>query len=504
MAYKISKYSLFNNRRNTLILVSCITIISIATIVSIFFTRQYIVKQAESRIQDVLQEAEALHYYVQREMHPIMYLLKEEGRMPKEFYSPEILSSSYITRRVFNQFNNIREMNKMPLIKYRMASINPRNKINKADSMESSLILLFNKDSTIKKFTGIVIQHGVKHLYYARPFLRLENNCLKCHGKKEDAPKALSDYYKWDSGFNLKAGEIPAIEIITTPLDAEFKTLSFIGSAILTISVLFIFLIILYSHLSLKNKIINEQKNEIEINLTKLKETQNKLVQSEKMASLGILTAGVAHEINNPLNFISGAYLGFEKFFSNKAPEYKNEVSVLLRGLQTGIKRASEVVQGLNHFSRDSKNYNEDCSLHTIIDNCLLILKNKSKERIEIEKHYWQNDIVIKGNEGKLHQVFINILTNSIHSIEKSGVISIETQKNKNIVSVVIKDSGYGIAKENLSKIIEPFFTTKAPGEGMGLGLSITYNIIKEHNGDIEFESEINNGTTVKLTFKLT
>lgn len=503
MVKKMSEYSFSKNKRNIIILVSFIVIIAVATILGIFFTRQYIVKQAESRIQDVLQEAEALHYYVQREMHPAMYLLKEEGRMPKEFYSPEILSSSFITRHVFRQYNIIRDNNKLPLVEYRMASLNPRNKINKADSIEAKLITLFNSDSTIKKYSGIIDLHGEKHLYYARPFLRVEQNCLACHGSREDAPESLRDYYKWSGGFNLKIGDITAIEVIKTPLVAEFNSLTSIGAIILAISLVLITLVLLYSHLLLKNRIINNQKSEIEFNLKKLKEAQNNLVQSEKMASLGILTAGVAHEINNPLNFISGAYLGFEKFFTNKAPEYKNDVAVLLKGLRTGVERASEVVQGLNHFSRDSKNYNEKCELHTIIDNCLLILKNRYKNRIEIKKQYEQNEITIIGNEGKLHQVFLNVLTNAVQSIENNGVIAIQTKKHNDNVTVIIKDSGCGIEQENILKVIEPFFTTKSPGEGIGLGLSISYNIMKDHHGDIEFESELNRGTIVKIKFPI-
>jgi len=496
--------SFLKNRTNLLLLTFSIVVIAVVTSIGNILSRQYIVKQAESRIQDVLQEAEALHYYVQREMHPTMYLLKEEGRMPKEFYSPEILSSSYITRRVFSQYNSIRSLNQQPLVEYRLASGNPRNKVNLADSLEAGLIAMFNNDSTIKKYSGIVNLHGVKHLYYARPFLRVEKNCLKCHGKREDAPKELSSYYKWDSGFDLKVGEIPAIEIIRTPLVAEFKTISTIGAIILATAIIFVILIVLYSRLSLKNRIIGFQKNEIENNLNKLKEAQNKLVQSEKMASLGVLTAGVAHEINNPLNFINGAYLGLNSFFTKKVPQYKEEVSVLLNGLQTGVERASEIVKGLNHFSRDSKSYNEECSLHKIIDNCLLMLKNKYRYSILIDKQYEQNEIKLIGNEGKLHQVFINILSNSIQAIEKNGVISITTTKNKNNISITIKDNGCGIKHENISKILDPFFTTKAPGEGTGLGLSIAYNIINEHHGDIEFESELNKGTTVKITLPIT
>ncbi len=503
MTDKIHEYKLSKVKRNYINLFSIIAIISIVSVFSFILIRQYIVHNAEQRIEEVIQEAEALHYYFQRTVLPAMNQLKDENRLPKDFYSPQMLSSTYVAREIFKQYNLIRKKNNQPLVEYRLASKNPRNKINQADSLEANLIDQFNNDSLLKKYTGVVTLQGEKYLYYARPFLRVQQSCLQCHGNREDAPKNLRDYYHWDSGFNKKVGEIAAIEIIKTPLKAEFHTLTLTGSIIVLITVLFIILIVLYSNISFKNRIINLQKNEIESNLNKLKETQNKLVQSEKMASLGTLTAGVAHEINNPLNFINGAYLGLVKFFTTKAPEYKADVKVLLKGLNTGIERASEVVTGLSRFSHDSATFDDDCEINSIIDNCLAILKNKYKNKIEIEKFYKQKDIVIIGNEGKLHQVFLNILLNAIQSIENTGVISIETQKSKNNVTVTIKDTGHGISREDMTKIIEPFYTTKAPGDGVGLGLSISYNIIKEHKGELQFESEQNQGTTVKIIFPI-
>jgi signal transduction histidine kinase len=248
-----------------------------------------------------------------------------------------------------------------------------------------------------------------------------------------------------------------------------------------------------------KNELILQQKEEIEAAFDNLKSVQVKLFQSEKMASLGVLTAGVAHEINNPLNFIMGAYQGLKGLFTSTAPEHKEDVSVLLNGLKTGVERASAIVQGLNQFSRDSKTYDEDCNVHSIMDNCLLMLHNQYINKINIDKLYEKGDLIVKGNVGKLHQAFINILTNSVEAIEKNGLITISTHKNMDTVSISISDTGCGIKKENLHKITDPFFTTREPQKGTGLGLSITYNIIRDHKGQLEFESEINKGTTVKI-----
>jgi signal transduction histidine kinase len=248
-----------------------------------------------------------------------------------------------------------------------------------------------------------------------------------------------------------------------------------------------------------KNKIVQEQKEEIENTLNYLKTTQTQLIQSEKMASLGILTAGVAHEINNPLNFIMGGYTGLKNELESRNLNKDKRISVFLKGIKTGIERASEIVNGLNQISRDNDNYEEKCDIHAILDNCLTILHSQYKKRITINKNYCKELIFTKGNTGKLHQVFINIISNAIDSIERNGEIQIVTNINENNVVIIIEDNGSGISKENLKRVLDPFFTTKDPGKGTGLGLSITHSIIGQHKGDLQIKSTIKKGTTVSI-----
>ena len=252
--------------------------------------------------------------------------------------------------------------------------------------------------------------------------------------------------------------------------------------------------------LNIKSKIIEQQNKELKITLDQLKTTQSQLLHSEKMASLGILTAGVAHEINNPLNYIMGAYVGLQHNYTNKS-FYKNyeETGVLIDALKTGVERSSEIVKGLNQFSRKTDSHDEDCNIHTIINNSIVMLNNKINNRIDIRKHFTDNNCIIKGNVSNLHQIFINLLYNAIQAVDEKGTISIETTNDDSNLIIIITDTGSGISNENLKKITDPFFTTKSPGEGTGLGLSITYNIIKEHNGKLLFESELGKGTIVKI-----
>lgn len=251
-----------------------------------------------------------------------------------------------------------------------------------------------------------------------------------------------------------------------------------------------------------KNEIINNQNTELKATLDYLKETQTQLFQAEKMASLGVLTAGIAHEINNPLNYIMGSCVGLENYFKDNNIDNK-DVQVFLNALETGVNRAAKIVKGLNQFSRSNDNYNEECDLHSIIDNGLVILHTQWANNIEIIKDFEKEPIRIPGNVGKLHEVMLNILTNAIQSIVKKGRITIVTSTNKEFANIEISDSGIGISEKDLLKVMEPFYTTKAPGKGTGLGMSITYNIIKEHKGRINISSKREVGTKVEISLPL-
>jgi signal transduction histidine kinase len=234
-----------------------------------------------------------------------------------------------------------------------------------------------------------------------------------------------------------------------------------------------------------------------------LKNAQDQIVLSEKMASLGTLSAGIAHEINNPLNFIQGGILAIETYLWENLKEHAEVMSPMIDAINTGVKRSASIVASLNHYSRSNTNLKSDCNVNFIIDNCLTILGIQLKNRVDIKKKYTDSKYILKGNEGNLHQAFLNIISNASQSIDDVGIIEIETNLDANLLSVRVTDNGCGIDKENLDKVFDPFFTTRNPGQGAGLGLSITYRIVKEHNGSIEIFSEVSKGTSVTVSFPI-
>ena len=286
-------------------------------------------------------------------------------------------------------------------------------------------------------------------------------------------------------------------------------------------------------NLQVKNREIESQKNELNNTLNDLTQAQTHLVQSEKMASLGQLTAGVAHELNNPINFISASIkplqrnvedlLGlldkYEKVIDQRnlsgefgeVEELKESVDLayaiketqnLFRGIVEGSSRSMQIVKDLRTFSRMDENEFKQVDIHDGIDSTLLLVNHKMQNRISVSKKYGKIPHV-ECLPGKLNQVFMNILTNSILAIEDKGEISIETSSLENKVKISFKDNGKGMPPEVRDHIFEPFFTTRTVGEGTGLGLSISYSIIEEHNGMIEVFSEPGKGTEFIITLPL-
>jgi len=282
--------------------------------------------------------------------------------------------------------------------------------------------------------------------------------------------------------------------------------------------------------ISAANDALENQKRELELTLENLKITQDQLILSEKMASVGVLTAGIAHELNNPINFVSGN-VGplrrdiYDLFSLIKTYEdcmeshnLKNEISdaeaykekldytflikeiiSLLEGIEEGAIRSSQIIKGLRSFSRLDEESCQKYNIHEGIDSSLLLLHNQIKGRIELKKDYGNFD-EIECFPGKLNQVFMNILTNSIQAIEGTGEIFIQTVSSDIWVKIIFKDSGEGMTDEVKKHIFEPFFTTKEVGKGTGLGLSISFGIIEQHNGNIDIISEPGKGTEIIIS----
>lgn len=244
-----------------------------------------------------------------------------------------------------------------------------------------------------------------------------------------------------------------------------------------------------------------ESKNhELKEGYEKLKSTQQQLIRAEKMASLGILSAGIGHEINNPLNFIKHGSIALKMKLDQIKVSSEVSLDDYFHAIDEGVRRASDIVSGLSHFSRSGDNFDEICKIHPILSNCLTILKNRFRDKeIEIITNFNAQKDEVVGNDGQLHQVFTNIIVNAEQAIAANGRIEITTENEGHSLMVFIKDTGSGMSEEVIGKLMDPFFTTKEPGEGTGLGMFITQMIIDEHKGKIDVESKVGVGTTFTI-----
>ncbi len=271
--------------------------------------------------------------------------------------------------------------------------------------------------------------------------------------------------------------------------------------------------------LELKNRELGNAYSELKL-------TQAKILQQEKMASIGQLAAGVAHEINNPMGFIS-CNLGTLNKYLDRISEYTALLSEMLGGDDRpeiarsladarkrlkfdfvsedarkliaesldGAERVKTIVQNLKSFSRVDQAEEKAADINACIDTTLNIVWNELKYKVTVKKEYG----VLPGTRcypQQLNQVFMNLIINAGQAIEKQGEITIRTWHQEGSIFASVSDTGMGIPENNLSRIFEPFFTTKEVGKGTGLGLSITYDIVKKHNGDILVQSEVGKGTT--------
>jgi signal transduction histidine kinase/Tfp pilus assembly protein PilF len=280
--------------------------------------------------------------------------------------------------------------------------------------------------------------------------------------------------------------------------------------------------------LAQQNEELRQQRNQIE-------RAQKHLVQSEKMASIGVLTAGIAHEINNPMNFVYAGVNSLLRDFSdldqilreliklnNDEPGHTEIINRIkekmvesdfsdtyaaivqtLNDIRLGAQRTSEIVEGLRNFSRAENEVWGNVNIHRLLDGLLILLNDTYKDRIQIVKNYDENLREVECKPGKINQIFMNLITNAIDAIEKEGTITITTKTTDNEVEISFKDSGTGIAEEEQSKIFDPFFTTKPIGKGVGLGLAIAHAIVQEHQGSINVISQPGKGAEFKIVLPL-
>lgn len=250
---------------------------------------------------------------------------------------------------------------------------------------------------------------------------------------------------------------------------------------------------------------LNMLGEELETTLTDINIQQNQMIQAAKLASLGEMSAGIAHELNNPLFIVSGFLNKIEKKLKKDHPEAFKDLEQLLIESQNGTQRMKKIIMHMRDYSRISPDQCNELPIHQSIERSLTIFAEQFKSHnIQVSKEFTPTQLSVIGDQIQLEQVFTNLFTNARDAIiekngEEGGLIIVRSKASDNQVLIEVTDNGIGIEDEKCSKVFDPFYTTKEIGKGTGLGMSVSYGIIKKHNGSISVHSKPKRGSTFSI-----
>jgi signal transduction histidine kinase len=252
-----------------------------------------------------------------------------------------------------------------------------------------------------------------------------------------------------------------------------------------------------------KTEELTKKTEDLVAAMASLKSTQAELVQSAKLASLGTLSAGIAHEINNSLNYVNGALQPLERLVvkaaKNCSPEEQSKIDRLMAVMKEGLVLTLEIIKSLRSYTGLNQAKFNDVDLKKAAQTSLTILRNKTRGKIEVDLRIPDN-LIFFGSVVGINQIFMNLISNAIDAMPEGGRLTLEADASSpETIEICIHDTGCGMAPETAARIFDPFFTTKEVGKGTGLGLHIVRSEVERHNGNIEVESVLGEGTCFRI-----
>ena len=445
----------------------------------------YFINDAEDKVKNLLLSHRGLHRYIQQVMHPAFYKALNQGAISKEYYSPEILSSSYIVRLMHGLYNEERKKDGLPEVYYKMASNNPRNPVNKADPAESALIRMFNENRDITEYRRIVTTGGKKYLYYAIPFLETDQACLRCHGKREDAPPGLQALYPGQGGFDEKAGVIRAVESIRMPIGQQIST-AFILTCSLSGGVLAMLILFLFN--SQLRSLIRAKTASLEEEVHERKDREAEL--EVKNAELERFTYTVSHDLKSPLITIKGFAGALQK---DLAGGRHDRMAGDLRRITDAADKMTALLNDLLELSRIGRLMNPPSMVDMagLAEEVLGLLAGpiaRTQAAITVQPGMPQ----VLGDRPRLAEVLQNLIENALKCMgdQSHPRIAIGMRGNEGVRVFFVSDNGVGIEKRYHNTVFGLFNKLNAHSEGTGIGLALAQRIVELHGGRIWVESE--------------
>jgi signal transduction histidine kinase len=504
--------------------------ISALSLLTYSYLKKMYIQEAYEKTDIVLGHIDATMEYARDELRPQIF-----HALPGNVFIKQVMSSSFINRGIMKRFKE-----RFPRYLYRRVAIDPMNPANKADAFEKSFIMQFRDNpASTKEWKGLVTRNGEDYFLHLKAIV-MEEQCLLCHGDPALSPESITLHYGRVHGRNRKVGEVIGVESIAAPVSETFQqlrhvALSFFLVGIAGMAVLFASLNYFHYRLavvplkrvsSFFKEVVDghrgldvhfESRDYDEVNelaesfnrmmgyLTKSeeerKEMEERMLQADKLASIGRLGAGVAHEINNPLSLI----LGYTSMLRKECPDTgqsKKDLDIVYNNAQL----CKKIVDDLLNFSRQTKTNRVPTDINAAVESALVPIEETLRGGgITVIRDYDPALPPLTADEDKLKRIFSNLALNAFQAMQPGGRLTVTTSydREKNGVRIVFSDTGSGIPEEIRDKIFDPFFTTKPPGKGTGLGLAVSYGIVKEHKGELSVISEKGKGSSFTLWFPL-
>jgi len=470
----------------------------------------YVLNEAERNIQAVLLAHKGMHRYIQEVMHPTFYKLKAEGLVAEKFYAPEILSSSFIVRNQHKAYNEERKAAGLEEVYYKMAALNPRNPVNKADAAEEKLIRMFNENKELKNYREVVQIDGKDYLHVAMPFLVNQQKCMKCHGDREDSPPGLQLLYPGEGGFNEKVGDIRAVESIRAPMEHQYFFLYILFASSFAGLLVLAGLLFLNTRLrdmvrvrtqALAQEVVERRRAEEEVRKAneiledRVEERTAQIAAANK--ELDSFAYSVSHDLRAPLRGIDGFSLAlledYGEALDGTAKDY-------LGRIRAGCVRMGDLIDDMLQLSRVSRGtiHREAVNLSAMAGEIAADLQRATPERrvvFEIAP-----EITVFGDVVLLRAVLDNLLGNAWKFTAKTegARITFGRQEEGGKEVLFVRDNGAGFDMAYAGKMFTAFQRLHTPQEfeGTGIGLATVQRIIHRHGGSIRADGDVGQGAT--------
>jgi len=496
-----------------------------STLFSIFlyyYLRAHAIQNAERKTMIIMTYVKAIGDYVKDSFRPRMLdIISRIDPQADDEFLVEAISVTHVNTEIMKKFS--RDIHDYI---YRRVSDTPLNPQHKADSFHMKMLEYFRTHPEEKSYQALLRINGRESLVYAHP-VKSSEGCLVCHGDRRSAPVSIVKKYGDKGYFGWQANRIVGVESVSIPMASTFEYLREIALGtflfgLVTLGALFLAIYETFTQLvsrpirrlsnvfrgivsgslplgkdiAVKNNdeigeltesfnILGRHLYDAQERLKRAAKIERQMMETEKLAALGQLSAGIAHEINNP---IGGIKLCFNNLTTIDMDEETRQQHI--EAVQSGLNRIQAIVKQLLEFSRNTPLNIRPVTVDSIIEDVLKISEYTiCNKGIRIKKEFSPEIPTLRVDPNKMEQVLLNIIINALQAMDEGGTLTIMTSLEREICNISISDTGRGIPEDIMSRIFDPFFTTKEVGEGTGLGLTVSKAIVEQHGGSIEVET---------------